>query len=140
MDILIQGIYSCHKISMHELDTMTPLSLIVPWHLTYKCSWVLMGALECSLVFLSDTECSSSWFIDKWKMLIFKINSYYWFLKWIPIRPIYWSRFHKIITNWIVLKSTWKVQLKNVKDGISRCFGGQEINKTKVETILWDTL
>ena len=81
LDILIQGIYSCHKISIHKLDTMTPLSLIVPWHLTYKCSWVLMGALECSLVFLSDTECSSSWFIDKWKMLNFKINSYYWFVK-----------------------------------------------------------
>ena len=30
--------------------------------------------------------------------------------------------------------------MKNVQVGISRCFGGREINKTKVETILWDTL
>ena len=45
-----------------------------------------------------------------------------------------------MITNWIVLKSTQKGLLKNVQDGTSRCFGGREFNKTKVETILWDTM
>ena len=50
------------------------------------------------------------------------------------------SRFHQIITNWIVLKSTKKGLLKNVYDGTSRCFRGREFNKTKVEIILWDTL
>ena len=29
-------------------------------------------------------------------------------------------------------KSAWKGLLKNVQDGTSRCFGGLEINKTKV--------
>ena len=51
-----------------------------------------------------------------------------------------WSRFHQIITNWIVLKSTMKGLLKNAQDGNSRCFGGREINQKIVETILWDTL
>ena len=45
-----------------------------------------------------------------------------------------------MITNWIVLISTWKELLKDGLDGTSRYFGGQEINQTKVETILWDTL
>ena len=30
--------------------------------------------------------------------------------------------------------------MKNVQDGISRPLGSQEIQKTKVETVLWDTL
>ena len=30
--------------------------------------------------------------------------------------------------------------VENVQDGTYRCFGGREINKTKVETILWDTM
>ena len=38
------------------------------------------------------------------------------------------------------MKYTRKGMLKNVQDGTSRCFGGQETNKTKVLTILWDTL
>ena len=50
------------------------------------------------------------------------------------------SRLHEIITNGVVLKSTRRALLKNVQDGNSKCFGGREINKTKVGTILWDTL
>ena len=42
--------------------------------------------------------------------------------------------------NWIVLKSTQKGLLENVKDGISRPIGSREIQKTKVETDLLDTL
>ena len=68
--------HSWELTSIHKLDTMAPLSLIVPWLLTYKCSQVLMGALECSLVFLSDPECSSSWPIDTWKMLILEMIPY----------------------------------------------------------------
>ena len=35
----------------------------------------------------------------------------------------------------------YKGLLKNVqKDGTSMCFGGLEINNTKVGTIMWDTL
>ena len=41
-----------------------------------KCSWVLMGALEWSWAFLSDPECSSSWFSNEQKMLIFKMTSF----------------------------------------------------------------
>ena len=49
------------------------------------------------------------------------------------------SRLHQTIKNWIVLKSTEGL-LKNAQDGTSRCFGGREINKPKVGTILWDNL
>ena len=38
------------------------------------------------------------------------------------------------------LKSTQKGLLKNVQDGISKPLGSREILKTKVETVLWDTL
>ena len=41
---------------------------------------------------------------------------------------------------WILLNSTWKGQLKNVQDGKSRPQGSREIQKTKVETVLRDTL
>ena len=50
------------------------------------------------------------------------------------------SRFHQIIKNRLFLKSTRKGLLKNVQDGISRPLGSREIQKTKVETVLWDTL
>ena len=41
----------------------------------------------------------------------------------------------------IFLKSTQNGLLKNVKDGISRPLGSREIQKkTKVDTVLWDTL
>ena len=38
------------------------------------------------------------------------------------------------------MKSTQKGLLKNVQDGISRPLGSREIQKTKVETVFWDTL
>ena len=41
---------------------------------------------------------------------------------------------------WTFSNSTWKGQLKNVEDEISRPLGSREIQKTKVETVLWDTL
>ena len=50
------------------------------------------------------------------------------------------ARFHQIIENRIFLKSTRKGQLKNVQDEISRPLGSREIQKTKVETVLLDTL
>ena len=50
------------------------------------------------------------------------------------------ARFHQIIKNRIFLKSTRKGQLKNVQDEISRPLGSREIQKTKVETVLVDTL
>ena len=53
---------------------------------------------------------------------------------------ISWSRFHQIIQMWTVSNSTWKGQLKNVQDGKSRAPGSREIQKTKVETVLRDTL
>ena len=49
-------------------------------------------------------------------------------------------RFHQIIEKWTFLNSTRKGQLKNVQDGISRPLGSQEIQKTKVEHVLLDTL
>ena len=49
-------------------------------------------------------------------------------------------RFHQIIEKWTFLNSTRKGQLKNVQDGISRPLGSQEIQKTKVERVLLDTL
>ena len=42
--------------------------------------------------------------------------------------------------NLIILKSTQKGLLKNVQDVISRPLGSQEIQKTKVERVLLDTL
>ena len=41
---------------------------------------------------------------------------------------------------WIFSNSTWKGQLKNVQDGKSRPLGSRDIQKTKVETVLRDTL
>ena len=41
---------------------------------------------------------------------------------------------------WTFSNSTRKGQLKNVQDEISRPLGSREIQKTKVETVLWDTL
>ena len=41
---------------------------------------------------------------------------------------------------WTFPNSTWKGQLKNVQDEISRPLGIREIQKTKVETVLVDTL
>ena len=41
---------------------------------------------------------------------------------------------------WTFSKSTWKGQLKNVQDGIPRLLGSREIQKTKVSTVLLDTL
>ena len=38
------------------------------------------------------------------------------------------------------LKSTQNELLGNVQDGISRPLGSQEIQKTKVETVLMDTV
>ena len=54
-------------------------------------------------------------------------------MKWLPssILSISRSRFHQIITNLIVLKSTRKGLLKNVQDGISRPLVSREINKAK---------
>ena len=65
-------------------------------------------------------------------MLTFKMTS----LKYFDDISV---KFYQIITKLIFLESTWKGLLKNVKDGTSRCFGGRKFNKTKVETILWDT-
>ena len=41
---------------------------------------------------------------------------------------------------WTFSNSTWKGQLKNVQDEISRPLGSRKIQKTKVETVLRDTL
>ena len=41
---------------------------------------------------------------------------------------------------WTFSNSTWKGQLKNVQDEISRLKGSREIRKTKVERVLLDTL
>ena len=53
---------------------------------------------------------------------------------------ISWSKFLQIISKWIFLESTQKRLLKNAKNGISRPLGSREIQKTKVCTVLWDTL
>ena len=89
-----------------------------------------MGALERSFVLLSLKVYFS--FINK-KCLL---------LKWLPcsILVISWSRFYQIITKWIFLESTRKELLKNVQDRISKLLGGREIQKTKVYTVLLDTL
>ena len=45
-----------------------------------------------------------------------------------------------MIQMWTFSNSTWEGQLKNVQDEISRPLGSREIQKTKVETVLVDTL
>ena len=74
------------QMSVHEIGAMASLKLIVPWQRTYQCSWVLLGALECLWVFLSDPEHSSSWFSNKQKC---------WFLIRLlfSVLPISWSKF-----------------------------------------------
>ena len=124
--------------SIHEFDTMAPWPIIVSWHNTYQS--MLMRNYKCSLVLLSDPE--YSWVILSVQVLDSVMNETCWFLQWLPfsILAISWSKFHQIIKNLIDLKSTWKVLLKNVQDRTSTGFGGREINKRKVETILRDTL
>ena len=96
----------------------------------HKCSWVLLSAPEYPCAILKVQGVDSV------------INIKCWFLKWLPfsILAISRSRFQQIIPNWIVLKSTWKGLLKIVQDGISTPLGSREIQKTKVYTVLWDTL
>ena len=53
---------------------------------------------------------------------------------------ISWSIFDQIIIKYIFYESTWNGLLKNVKDGISRPLGSRENQKTKVCTVLRDTL
>ena len=48
--------YSWELMSIHELGAMAPLTLIVRWHHTYQCSWVLMSAHGGSWVVLSIPE------------------------------------------------------------------------------------
>ena len=109
------------------------ISLMAPWHHTHECYRVLRRGPECSWVLLSAYQCSSPWFNNEQKCEL---------LKWPPssIFEISWCRFYQIIKNWIVLKSTQIGLLKNVQDGISRPPGSREIQKTKVETDLLDTL
>ena len=45
-----------------------------------------------------------------------------------------------MIKEWIFLKSTQEGLFKNIQDGIFRPLGSREIQKTKVETVLVDTL
>ena len=45
-----------------------------------------------------------------------------------------------MITKMLFSKSAWKGLLKNVQDGISRPRGSRETQKTKVETVVGDTL
>ena len=78
----------------------------------HECSWVLMSAY-CA------TRPSS------WVRLIGHAGL------WSPCSnmQISQSKFHQIIKKRIFLKSTWKGQLKNVQDGISRTLRSQEIQK-----------
>ena len=120
--------------SVHELGTITNHSALAQYFSllmsAHKCSWALLSVPEYSCTILRVQG------VD------LVINIKCGFLKSLPfsILAISLSRYYQIITNWIILESTWKGQLKNVQDEISRCFGGREINKTKVGTILWDTL
>ena len=77
---------------------------------------VLMSAHKCSWVLLSDPE--YSWVILSVQVVHSVINKKCWFLKWLPfsILAISRSKFHQIIKNLIVLKSTRKGLLKNVQD------------------------
>ena len=63
-------------------------------------------------------------------------------MKWSPrsILPISRSKFRRKIKNWIFSKSTENGLLKNVQYGITFPLGSREIPKTKVDTVLWDTL
>ena len=98
-----------------------------------KLSRALWSAPECSSLLMSAPVCSSGWFNNKLKC---------WLFQCLPcsILEISHSRSHQIIKNGIFLKSTQKGLLKNVQDGISRPLRSREIKKTRVETVLWDTL
>ena len=116
------------------------ITLIVPLDHTYQCSWVFMSAHEGLWVLLSAPYYSL--IILSIQVLDSVINKKCWFYERLPfsILTISQSRFQQMIANFIVLKSTLKGLLNNVQNGPSRGFRGREINKTKVETILRDTL
>ena len=48
--------------------------------------------------------------------------------------------FHRKVKNWIFLKFIWNGLLKNVQYGISRLLRSGEVQQTKAETVLVDTL
>ena len=77
---------------------------------------VLKSAHDCSWVLLSAPE--YSWVILSVQVLDSLMNNKCWFLKWLSfsILAISRSKFHQIIKNLIVLKSTRKGLLKNVQD------------------------
>ena len=84
-----------------------------------------MGAREWSRVFLSDPECSSSCFIEKRKFLFFSMTSFQYFGNILV----------KIVKNnnkFDGFKIYTERAVEKVQDETFRCFGGREINKTKV--------
>ena len=77
----------------------------------HELSWVLMSAHDCSWKEVRRSY-ELSWAWGHGEMSTFKIS---------------WSKFHRILNNWIFSKSTQKGLLKNVQDGISTPLGSQEI-------------
>ena len=58
----------------------------------------------------------------------------------VSVPPVGYLRNNKKNKKMEFFKSTRKGQLNNVQDGISRPLGSREIQKTKVEIVLVDTL
>ena len=125
-----------------------------PWRHAEDCFWALMSA-HCSMapgswVFMASHE--RTWVLMRahehsWEFMIAELlhgitDIKCSLLKGSPrsILPISRSKFHRIIKNWIFSKSTRNGLLKNVQDGISMPIGSREIQITKVDTVLWDTL
>ena len=118
----------------HLLSLMSTDGAIAPY------SWMFKSAYERWWVLMNTHDRSWELMNDDVRYTI--LNKKCWFSKWSPcsIFQISRSRLYQMIINWIFLKSTQKGLLKNVQDGISRPLGSREIQKTKVGTILWDTL
>ena len=85
------------------------LRSMLPWQ--HKRSRALRSTNDAMaqyfLVILRAPECYCL-FSNKWEIFIFKITSF------VNISVISWSKFHQIMKNWIVLKSTQNVLFRNV--------------------------
>ena len=94
---------------------------------------MLMSTHKCSRVLLSDPE--YFWVILSVQVVDSVINKKCWFLKWLPfsILAISRSRFHQLITNWIVWKSTWKGLLKMSKIEFLDNLEAEKLTKQKWE-------
>ena len=112
---------------------------------THGCSWLLICAHECQWVLMSAHDCSWkadrrshehswTWAMEQWALMRAQKQSWAWYHGAMGTHHYSWA------LTWIFSESTQNGLLKNVQDEISTPLGSREIQKTKVYTVLVDTL